>query len=1350
MKIKRTMLIATKKIFCQTLSRFVLCLLLLGVSYLFKAQNCNLVPNPSFENYSSCPKRTTPNDATKNEGLWLCDYWTYPTTGTPDFLHVCSNTAVPGGVGVPLSNFGYQLPHSGSGYGGFWGAMSSSYREYITSPLRCPLVAGKKYRIRFYVSPSGNNGKVSLAGSTCGMSGIGAYLSAVVPSRTDAGVIAVIPQVVSTVVIRDTLNWTKIEGVITATGGEQFITIGNFTDFANITFGGVGGGACGGFGNDKTYYFLDDVYVAHIIDNLPKDTFSFCVPTPVQLQVDTVCGDKDLVWTPAVGLNNPNIPNPIATPTVTTVYVVSNGCESDTVLIDLSGGITSTISATGDPCGGLCQATAAVSVSGGSSPYSYNWSNGSTSATQNNLCSGTYFITVTDASGCVSTTSIVLTQASVLTAGINAGTIGCNGGTTSATANSTGGNPGYTYIWSNSQTTFTATGITKGGYTVTVTDAKGCTTVATVTITEPSPITVSIASSAAVCGVSNGESSANVNGGSGVYTYQWSNGQTGATATGLSAGSYTVIVTDGNNCTKTAQASIGNTGGGTASASVQSDVSCNGGTDGVATVSITGGTPNYSYSWSSGAATQTAGNLSKGSYTVTVTDGAGCKSLSTVSISEPTVIILTTSSSGAVCGLSNGSATVNATGGTPNYSYSWSDTGGSTGQTITGVAAGSYTLTITDGNNCTKTAVAAVSNSPSPTINNITGTNLLCKGSNDGTATVSAVGGTGMLTYNWSNGTSGSKTINNLSANTYIVSVTDASGCTAIATVSITEPAALDSPFISTTDAACGQSNGSVTASASGGSGAPYTYSWSNATIGYIASNIPAGSYTVTVFDGNGCSITGTAIVANTGGPSVSGISSTPILCNGDTGSVTVTITGGVAPYTYSWSTGVNSITFNFSSQISNIKSGTYSVSISDSNKCQIQTTVSLSEPSGTTISFTILNASCGQNDGAVIAIGSGGTGTLTYNWSNTAAGPTANNLSAGSYTVTATDGNGCTKTATASVGNINAPTALASVALGIACNGGQGTIQVNVAGGSAPYSYNWSTPGGVGQSMAGIAAGSYTVTVTDAKGCIATSIVQLTQPDSLSLSISSQNTQCGIYNGSALITLTGGTSAFTYSWSNGTNSITTVGQSTATGLSPGDYTVTVTDANGCSRMASTTVELIPSDSIKITPAQQTIILGNSVAISVSGAVSYTWSPTSGLSCTNCSSLVATPTTTTIYTVTATGINGCEVTAMITITVKSPCSGNESDVFIANIFSPNNDGKNDVLSIEGNGLTNIYWAIYDRWGNLLFETFDKDHGWDGTKKGSPMDPGVYVYYLKATCIQTYTQVQLKGNVTIVR
>lgn len=361
----------------------------------------------------------------------------------------------------------------------------------------------------------------------------------------------------------------------------------------------------------------------------------------------------------------------------------------------------------------------------------------------------------------------------------------CNGGVGSATVTATGGMNPLTYNWNpTGQTTPVATGLPAGNYTVTVTDALGCSSVSSVTVTEPPALTLGTSTQGASCGISNGSATASAGGGTPGYTYAWSNGDTNANATGLAAGTYTVTVTDANGCSQTATANVTTANGPTVATSTMSNVLCNGGNTGSASATPFGGTPPYTYQWSpSNQTNQNATGLTAGTYTVVVTDVNNCTVVGTVTISEPPALITSVSSGTIACNGGVTSATVTASGGTPGYTYAWGTTPVQTSPTATGLAAGSYSVLITDGNGCT--SVQNISLTQPLALNvSATSSGAGCGTSSTGSASASVTGGVSPYTYLWSNSQTTSA-VSNLPSGNYGIIITDANGCTSTATVTI-------------------------------------------------------------------------------------------------------------------------------------------------------------------------------------------------------------------------------------------------------------------------------------------------------------------------------------------------------------------------------------------------------------------------------------------------------------------------------------------------------------------------------------------------------------------------------------
>ncbi|SHH63274.1 T9SS type A sorting domain-containing protein [Flavobacterium defluvii] len=942
-------------------------------------------------------------------------------------------------------------------------------------------------------------------------------------------------------------------------------------------------------------------------------------------------------------------------------------------------------------CNSGANGTATVSVTGGTPGYTYSWSpSGGTAATASGLSAGTYTVTVTDANGCQTTQSFTITEPTILSAAASQTDVSCNGGTNgSASVVITGGAGGYTYFWSPSGgTAATASGLAAGTYTVTATDANNCQITQSFTITEPTVLTaLPVAQTNIACfGGNTGSATVTATGGTGAYTYSWApSGGTAATATGLTAGTYTVTITDANGCQATQSFTITEPAAPlTATAGAQSNTSCNGGANGFATVNISGGTPGYTYSWAPyGGTSATAFGLAAGTFTVTVTDANGCQATQTFTITEPTAL---TASFGAQTnvscnGGSNGSATVNVTGGTGAYTYSWSPYGG-TSATASGLTAGTYTVTVSDANTCqttqsfTITEPAVLSATPSHT-------DVLCNGSATGTATVTVSGGTPGYTYLWSPSGGTAATATGLTVGNYSVLVTDANGCTITQNFIILEPTVLTATQ-NQINATC-STGGQATVNVSGGT-PPYTYLWSpSGATTATATGLAAGTNSVLVTDANGCNL-GRTFTISTTNTLVASTFQTDVLCNGGTtGSATVIPSGAPGPFAYVWSPfGGNADT------ATNLTAGNYSVTITASNGCSIVKNFTINEPSALVVTpNSQTNVSCygGSNGSASVTV-TGGTGGYTYSWSpsgGTAA--TASGLSAGTYTVTVTDANGCTQAQSFTITEPNALVATTSQT-DVSCNGGaNGTATANVNGGTGAYTYSWAPYGGTAATATGLAAGNFAVTITDANSCQTVVNVTITEPAILSATVAQTNVTCnGLNNGTATVTTSGGTAPYTYSWSpsGGTTA-------TASGLSPGTYTATITDANGCTTTQTTTIT--EPSALAVTPSHTNVSCNSgangTATVSVSGGTpgyTYSWAPYGGTSAT------ATGLTAGTYTATITDANGCIATETFIITEPTALSTTASQTDVSC-----NGGANGTATVTVIGGTPAYtysWAPF--------------------------------------------------------
>jgi gliding motility-associated-like protein len=667
-------------------------------------------------------------------------------------------------------------------------------------------------------------------------------------------------------------------------------------------------------------------------------------------------------------------------------------------------------------------------------------------------------------------------------------------------------------------------------------------------------------------GATAASASIQVTGGTPFYNYTWSTTpvQTAATATGLAAGTYTARIIDAAQCTVNVSVTlvdpppIANTRSST-------PVSCFGGSNGTGTVNMIGGSPPFIYSWNSTPVqnTSTATGLGAGTWTVSVTDQGGCTNQLPVVVSGPSQLISSVTHSNVLCnGASSGTGLVVASGGVGNYNYSWNTVPPQNNANAINLSAGTYIATVTDGNNCTATNTIIVDQPPA-IVTSTTTTPVSCFGGSNATATVTANGGVGNFTYVWnSTPTQNTQTANNLSATTYTVTVTDGNGCVQQNTAVPIQPTAMIVTTSFTPVTCFGIADGSVTVSAQDGTPG-YNFSWNTipVQVGATINSLRAGTYTATVTDANGCSQTQSVVVTEPTLLTVSQ-STTPVSCYGGIdGTATASGNGGTTPYAYLWTTSPNQAT----PTAVGLSLGTYRVTVTDANNCTATAVSSITEPTPVTLTTTFTDALCfGSADGTVAAQGYGGTPGYTYSWNtvpvqNT---QTATGLTIGTYQVTVTDLNNCTALGEAVVLQPTQLNGVTTYTPALCFGSADGTASAEAFQGTPGYSYSWNTvPVQNSQTAVGLAAGNYTVTITDNHNCSIQRNVLITEPTQVTLTSSYTATLCfGSSDGTATILPSGGTPGYTYIWSTSPIQQT----QTAEGLRAGTYTVNVRDLNNC------------------------------------------------------------------------------------------------------------------------------------------------------------------------------------------
>ncbi|MES2620716.1 MAG: gliding motility-associated C-terminal domain-containing protein, partial [Bacteroidota bacterium] len=801
----------------------------------------------------------------------------------------------------------------------------------------------------------------------------------------------------------------------------------------------------------------------------------------------------------------------------------------------------------------------------------------------------TTYVVAMSGGGCIKRDTITVT-----TRGLNASSvrteITCSNANDGKIQAFSDGNAPFTYVWSvnaNTGNADTAVNLQPGSYSVTVTDATGCSGSATAQITQPPPLTFTYVIDTVNCfGGNDGSITVNPSGGTGANTYQWSNGLSSTpTVSSLLAGNYTVTVRDSNLCTATGSIIVSQpTQIVFGSATIQ-DVRCFGGNTGRITTTASGGTGNYTYSWShnAGLNATTAGNLIAGAYTVTIRDANNCTASATYTVAQPSgglTVGAPTYTRPTCFGGSNGTATVTPSGGVTPYRYVWTPSGQTT-QTATGLSAQTYTVVVTDDSSCTASAFVNVLQ-PQQILIDDSITNVRCNGNSNGIINLTLTYGSQPLSYAWSTGPI-TQDLVNIPAGNYSVLVTDNTSCTQSAFFTVTEPPVLALTAPAITKVLCfGDNTGSITANTNNGGVGPYTFTWNPTGTTQTISSLVAGTYVVTLSDANSCSasasyqISEPAAALNFGTPAT-----TNVLCNGlATGSITVTVTGGTGSYTYSWSPAlVNSAT------VSSLSAGNYSVTVRDANGCSITSSHIITQPSAITFGTpSVTNASCyGYNDGSAQVFPSGGAGSYSYTWNGAAGSNPQSGLTAGNYTVVVADGNSCSVSTTVTITEPG-QFSVALTPYDATCFGASnGYIDAVPSGGTAPFTFVWSNAS-TDQNAFQISTGTYTLTVTDNNGCSVSGSANVGEPDELIFSVVPTQVKCpGDKNGTIAVNASGGTGPYNYSATQDGVNVVYATDGVIVGLASGYYAVLLADNNGCTLVDTTFVPSPVADTFDYT-----------------------------------------------------------------------------------------------------------------------------------------------------------------------
>lgn len=738
-----------------------------------------------------------------------------------------------------------------------------------------------------------------------------------------------------------------------------------------------------------------------------------------------------------------------------------------------------------------------------------------------------------------------------------------------------GGAGGYTYEWSTGATGNSINiegdffGGTLDSYGVTVTDSDGCFTEETVMVTTSSSIdsVLRTVNNVTICNGADGAINITPLNGIGPFAYTWegSNGITGSVGSiastysidNLPQGEYNITVTDNSPeaCDFVLKSVVVNGPSAVISNIEITDASCYGSSDGSICLEISGDNPEVL--WSNGATTPCIFDVPAGIYSVRILDGECENILSDIEIGQPDSMFVKVKLTEPLCSYSDeGIIDVTVYGGVPDYNYAWNI--GSNEEDLIGVGEGLYAVTVTDANNCQVVEGIELIAPEELAITVDSLKDMDCPGAADGYAQVSVVGGTSPYDFAWNTG-SNSAAIGNLDGGTYALTVTDFNGCTDVILTFIREPAPITLEVLASENPECvGDGTGVIFVQATGGL-EPYSYMWNTGHTDSQMTNLGVGEYSVTVTDANNCPGDTVDISLNAISTLDLDIAITEPTCTGQTDGQITLSPNGTMPFSFDWGEGISGATRT------NIGVGDYPVTIEDGQGCIYDTSITVNGPQLFDVDLSIVSPSCHDAADGFIDVNLLATGTppLDFNWSTGSDDMDLGPVAPGNYFLTITDANDCAYTSDTLVIDNPPPLTITISGLGnLACSGESGGyIETIVTGGVPPYEYTWSGAINSDQpSIFNLSTGNYNLVVLDDNQCAVDTSVVLTEPEPLeAVAVIDQGTLCEEPTNKLRAEVSGGIMPYTFEWSNGAT------DSCIVNASPGDYELTVTDANNCS-----------------------------------------------------------------------------------------------------------------------------------------------------------------------------------------
>lgn len=1028
----------------------------------------------------------------------------------------------------------------------------------------------------------------------------------------------------------------------------------------------------------------------------------------------------------------------------------------------------------------------------------------------NELIPGDYSVMVTDANGCTEACSFVIDSVpcTVVVEPVISDFISCFGECTGGiTLNIINAALPFDFTWSgptpigNEQN---PSGLCAGLYSVTMTDANACQFDTSILIVEPSLLEINcVATNETMPNANDGTATVTITGATPTYTIVWT-GPVSGNANNIEAGdfqlvdlipgNYSVLVNDANGCstqcTFTVEPLIC---GPVVSPVVSTSIGCFGDCTGAIALTITNALPPYDFVWSGPTAIgneQNPTGLCAGTYAVSLTDANACQFDTVITLIEPTPLQINCSATDeTIPNADNGTATINLSGATPMYEINWMGptSGSATGLTagdfmINDLAPGNYSVTVTDANGCTNTCTFNVAEEPcavvvSPSVSTAIG----CFGECSGAIDLAVENAQLPYAFVWSGPTAigNEQNPSGLCSGLYSVAITDANGCQFDTSIYLPEPSPLQISCSAEAETAPNANDGVATINLSGAT-APYELTWSGPISGtatnqsagdFLINDLPPGNYTVVVTDANGCfiqcsfsveAVPCTAFAA----PEIS----TPIACFGQcTGGIELTITNAQPPLNFVWSG---------PTEIGNVQSpiglcaGAYTVVITDANQCEFSTGITID--AGADYPLAIIAdpeiITCNQPTVVIDASSSTAGAHIAYQWYDESNNPIpgANNLTyqasaSGTYTLAIIDTlNGCASDNSTTVeANLVAPSADAGTAEILHCNNTELNLDGSNSSTGINIGYRWTSPNGnvlTGHSSTSPlvnAPGQYILEVTDiTNGCSSEDAVEVEEIRLESVAFTRSDPSCfGLFDGRIIVdSIHGGLPPYRYSMDGAFFSPF----NEFTGLTSGAYSVIIRDALGCEIDINTSLTEPGPLSLyvgedQIIPLGESVNLSAVVNISTNLIETLNWSNGESLNCDDCLFPIASPLETTTYSARVTNVNGCVATDELTIFVDRSLG-----VYIPSAFSPNGDGINDVFHVFArDGVERVNeLRIFDRWGEQVFFNIDAipndpTYGWDGTHRGEPLNPAVFVYWAEVELLNGDIKFY-KGDVTLIR